>query len=218
MATLKYRIILYLLFLPFLSVSQHTFPGILIGGTVTNFRINQSDIYNQTLEANAGLYLNYRLNSKFFINPEILYSRQGFSNVYWGHFSSNPSYITKYMISEYYRLNYLKVPVYLGVKPFKSDFHIQLGFYTAYLLNASETSNKDMNVSEINISGMFRTFDFGCSFGIRNELGKCFNYGAAIDLGIINALKDSKLKTSHTCFMISIGYTFRKKTELSDNK
>jgi hypothetical protein len=218
----KFYIILLSITIPFFAECQNIFAGLKLGGNVSNIWADHKNMFTPYVHGNAGLYVKYYLNKTIFINPEIQYSRQGFTNEYFDYIVTHPdpntSIFTGYVLSEYFRLNYLKAPVYIGIAPFKNDFNFQAGFYVAYLLNAIEKTNKDKIKRELNISSNFNKIDCGCSFGIRNEIKNGFNYGLGIDFGINNVFRADNLKNTNICYLLSAGFTLGKKKNTASEK
>jgi hypothetical protein len=205
----------FIVLLPLFGSSQVLLPGVKIGGNISNLRTDNTNLFNADIKYCVGIYLKYPISKHIFFNPEIEYSRLGFGHSIDDYIVTQPdpnttSYI-RYIKTEYFLLNYLKVPVCLGIKPFKSELNIRLGFYAAYLIKARFKTNDDLIIRTIDRSSEFNAVDFGLSTGIRNEIKNGFNYGVDVDYGINRAIKDDINKITTTNYLISLGYTFGKK-------
>jgi hypothetical protein len=218
----KFYIILLSITIPIFAECQNIFAGVKLGGNVSNIRADHNNLFTPCMQGSAGLYLKYYLNKSLFINPEIQYSRQGFTSEYLDYIVTHPepytSIFTEYVSAEYFRLNYLKAPVYIGIAPFKNDFNFQFGFYVAFLLNAIEKTNKDNIKRELNIGSKFYKVDYGFSIGIRNEIKNGFNYGLEVDCGIGNVFKTNSIKNTNICYLLSAGFTLGKKKNTTSGK
>jgi len=208
-------LLLFIVMLPLLTSSQVLLPGVKIGANISNLRAKNNDLFSSDIKACISVYLNYPISKHVFFYPEIQYSRQGFYNEDYDYITTHPypntTYTRSYVKMDSYFLNYLKAPVCIGIKPFKSDFNIKFGFYAAYLMKAFIKTNDDLMNSTINIGSETYAVDYGLSAGVRSELKNGFNYGIDIDYGIGRVIIDNSLKTTNMNYMLSMGYTLWKK-------
>lgn len=124
------------------------------------------------------------LSEKFSFQPEVLYSRQGYS-----------------FNNDVVALNYLNIPLmakYYVTKGLSVEAGPQIGF----LLSAKN--------EKIDVKDAFKTVDFGVNFGVGYKLENGLNFGARYNLGLtdINDVDNSSGKNKNGVFQISVGYFF----------
>ncbi len=210
----KLVILFLVILLPARVLSQRLYAGLKTSANVSNIRSEHKDLFEPDIRGDFAFYLKYFLNRSFYISPEIQYSAHGFYSEYYDIIVSHPHPnvigFTRYLRRDDYYLQYIKMPLRMGIKPFGSAIDIQAGFYLAYLLNARLRTNKDFIQKTSNITGEFETIDFGCSFAILYESKSGFNFGVQIDPGIRSVLKQALSKSTNFNYSIGIGYTFGK--------
>ncbi|TDW46612.1 outer membrane protein with beta-barrel domain [Flavobacterium sp. 270] len=133
---------------------------------------------------NIGVVSEIPLSEKFSFQPEILYSRQGYS-----------------FNNDVVALNYLNVPL-IGKYYITKGFSVEAGPQIGFLLSAKN--------EKVNVKDSFNTFDFGVNFGLGYKLENGLNFGARYNLGLtdINNIEGSSSKNKNGVFQISVGYFF----------
>jgi len=146
-----------------------------------------------------GIMAQYDFPSRFFLQPELLFSMQGLKEEISG-------------ISEISRLNFLKLPVYAGYKVNVGtgvDILLGVGPYVAYGLYGSEGAYKN--------PGIFRHFDAGIS-GIGGIQFNKLQISGGFDFGLVDQMSVNGWKTikdilglppiQNRNFKLSLGYFF----------
>lgn len=133
---------------------------------------------------NIGLVSEIPLSEKFSFQPEVLYSRQGYS------FGDN--------IVE---LNYLNVPL-MGKYYLAKGFSVEAGPQIGFLLSAKN--------EKLDVKDAFKKVDFGFNFGLGYKFQNGINFSARYNLGLtdINNVEGSSSKDKNRTFQISVGYFF----------
>ncbi|MBE8726608.1 porin family protein [Flavobacterium hungaricum] len=133
---------------------------------------------------NFGVLSEIPLSEKFSFQPEIMYSRQGYS---FG--------------DDVVALNYLNVPL-VGKYYVTKGFSVEAGPQIGFLLSAKN--------EKINVKDSFNTFDFGVNFGLGYKFENGLNFGLRYNLGLtdINNLEGSSFKNKNGVFQFSVGYFF----------
>lgn len=134
-----------------------------------------------------GLYSKYNLNKRLSINPELLFSRKGYS---YDRTSEGPN--------AYEHLNYLNLPIMAGFNLFNST-DLLFGPEFGYLFSSKEIYNK---------------FDFGFSTGInffaRERINLSFRYShgltSVVDTDTYQLPTNEKVDFQNKAFQFSIGY------------
>ncbi|MBC6991119.1 porin family protein [Hymenobacter sp. BT491] len=142
----------------------------------------------------AGVYAQIGLNDKFSIQPEFLYSRQGFK-------ASNPGNTT--MTSPYTtRLDYLQVPVLL-VYNFLDNVSVHVGPQVSLLTKVKEGSvERKINDSQYNYN--YSSLDYGLAAGLEARVGPG-RVGARYTAGFADILKDPKSTVNQSITNIKNG-------------
>ncbi len=124
-----------------------------------------------------GLVSQINITDKFFVQPELLYSLQGFK------LSGSGNILYEYVSgSETTIMHYLQLPVYAGTKIAAGqglDIILGVGPYIAYGLSGEEGTFGD--------SGMFRRFDFGLTAMGGVQFNK-FQITLGYDLGLVDLI------------------------------
>ena len=137
----------------------------------------------------ASLATEVGLASGVYLAPGVTFRQEGF----------------KYVSEDGYGLNYISVPVDLGIRvPFSENFavSVEAGPYFAYGL--STTSKIDAFKA-----GVYKRFDMGLDASAALEFSKVY-LRVGTELGLVNTLKEAVQKASNknSSFFIGVGYRF----------
>lgn len=202
------KIILSTAILAVLSFSAHAQKiklGAKAGLNVSQF---SGDVLenNFTPGINAGIVAEFKLTSRFSIQPELLYNRQGnktIINDYYGSELSREKY--------YEKLDYISLPVLAKIYVFKG-LSIELGPQVALLTGAKRKvkySGYYGNGSlEAPVNALYEKVDFGLAGGIAYDLPLGLFFQARYVGGMSNivTLPDTTVKNQTISF--SAGYKF----------
>ncbi|MCL1933775.1 MAG: PorT family protein [Candidatus Azobacteroides sp.] len=123
----------------------------------------------------------------FALQPELLYSRQGFS------FDGNS-----------YNFDYLSLPIMLKFYVTK-DVNIEAGPFFSYLLGVSPDASV-INGAQILLSDLKNGFDVGLGIGAGFEMKSGLTFGARYSLGLSNMADNLAWKNS--VIALSVGWMF----------
>ncbi|MCP2028796.1 hypothetical protein L1276_003967 [Flavobacterium sp. HSC-32F16] len=145
---------------------------------------DNTESINYVTSYNLGVVSEIPLSEKFSFQPEVIYSRQGYT-----------------FNNDIVALNYLNIPLmakYYVTKGLSVEAGPQIGF----LLSAKN--------EKIDVKDAFKTVDFGVNFGVGYKLENGLNFGARYNLGLsdINDIDNSSSKNKNGVFQISVGYFF----------
>ncbi|QLC65932.1 PorT family protein [Flavobacterium sp. LPB0248] len=115
---------------------------------------------------------------KFSFQPEIMYSRQGYS-----------------FNNDVIAMNYLNIPL-MGKYYVTKGLSLEAGPQIGFLLSAKNEGVK--------VTNSFTTFDFGANFGVGYKLENGLNFGVRYNLGITKVDTDNR----NGVFQASVGYFF----------
>ena len=165
-----------------------------VGLNVTN--ISNIDDSKNKVSFQLGAFAELRMNDFFAIQPELIYSRQGFRYKYDG---------VKYKE----RVNYLNIPV-LAKLYVLEDLSVDLGPQLGFALNGKSVAkhggttvkdkNKDLNTVEV-------SFALGLSYNWDNLM-----FSARYNIGLSNVMDKNKSwdegNNKNHVFQLSVGYRF----------
>ena len=162
--------------------------GLKGGLNVSSLGGNNSQIGSAKVGFHAGAYLITFLSERVSLQPELVYSQQGFQ--------LTGQYATRF------EHNYLNLPII-----FKIDVGpgttVQLGPQVGYFLNRNDNGNN---------FGGYKKIDFGLALGVGYALESGLNLTARYNLGFANVTENvSNQVPSRTnrVFQLSLGYTFQ---------
>lgn len=118
------------------------------------------------------------LSEKFSFQPEIMYSRQGYT------FNNN-----------IVAMNYLNIPL-MGKYYVAKGFSLEAGPQIGFLLSAKNEGVK--------VTNSYTTFDFGVNVGLGYKLENGLNFGVRYNQGITKVDTDNR----NGVFQVSVGYFF----------
>lgn len=141
-----------------------------------------------------GLFGEFIVTNKFSIQPELLYSGQGFSNQTPNDFSR-------------VKLDYVLLPIMAKFYLHQNDLSLEVGPQLGFLVSGKEKTN-EANEKIENISKV----DFDLNVGLGYELKNNIYFQGRYNLGITNLNSDSDtsgaIKYSNAVIQLSVGYLF----------
>jgi hypothetical protein len=143
--------------------------------------------YDITSDFYFGAMAEIKISDKFFLQPELLYSVQGYN--------------TNIDSEGFIALNYLSIPL-LAKYYITEKLSLEAGPQIGFLLS-TKGGTKDYK-------DLFKTTDFGVNFGISYKLNNGLNFSARYNLGLtnINNIDGVPDKNRNRVFQLSISYFF----------
>ena len=199
--SLKFTIVKKLLFISSMALSsfllhaQHVEFGLKGGLNVGNVKVkNSPSSYDPRISAHVGGLAHIHLTKEFAIQPEVVFSGQGFKTNSGG----NTEDVT-------HKLNYLNVPVLVQYM-FSNGIRLESGPQVGFLLSAKEddgSSNRD-------VKGGYKDVDFAWAFGAGYLMPSGLGFDARLNLGIAkinenNAIADRR----NGVFQVGLFYQFK---------
>lgn len=126
----------------------------------------------------VGVVSEIPIYEKFSFQPELMYSRQGYS-----------------FNNDVIAMNYLNIPL-MGKYYVTKGLSLEAGPQIGFLLSAKNEGVK--------VTNSFTTFDFGANFGLGYKLENGLNFSARYNLGITKVDTDNR----NGVFQVSVGYFF----------
>ena len=156
-----------------------------------------------------GGVVEFIINDKFSVQPELIYSRQG-SKVTMDIYEME----TKISVDAVMKLDYINIPV-MAKYYIKDSFSIQVGPQIGFIVKAEgevEASAMGMTVkTSESMKDEVNSVDFGVNFGLGYELPVGVFFDARYNLGItkVNSESFEDMKNSqNSVFQLSVGYKF----------
>jgi Outer membrane protein beta-barrel domain len=122
--------------------------------------VGESDLYKSYTGFHLGGFIALSLNEKWVLQPELLYSTQGFKNEYRRDFSSDNAQISPnntLSIDDILKFSYLNLPIMFQYKPI-SKLAIEFGPQLGYML-AGESKHTSTNTSQGVTTTYYKTYD-----------------------------------------------------------
>lgn len=174
--------------------AQNITIGPKVGFNVTN--ISHVDDSKNKLSLNLGAFAEFKLNDMFAIQPELIYSRQGFRDKDGG---------MKYKG----RVNYLNIPVLAKlyiIKPLE-NFSIDLGPQFGFALNGKSVVKHDGTTVKEKMDHL-NTFDLSLALGVSYNFDMGLMLSARYNFGLTNVFDKDAVGTRNKnhVFQLSAGW------------
>lgn len=152
---------------------------------------------NSLIGAHVGGFMEYKLNDKFAIQPELLFSMQG-AKFEFTDIDDDFNVVT---VEEDLKLNYLNLPImakYYATEKITVEAGPQIGF-----LMSAKFGDEDWK-------DYTNSIDFGLNFGAGYEFTDNFSAGLRYNLGLSNVddLPESSDTVHNGVFSVSAAYKF----------
>jgi len=151
------------------SQAQKITPGIKGGLNIADVTSINGD---NRLSGHVGLFLHSRINPRWSIQPEILYSGQGQQYVVINH---------EYTLA----LSYIQVPVMFQFHPVK-QFYVEFGPQLGFLLSANVKDDND----KIEVDDNYKKVDFALCFGAGFQVTSMLGFYARYNAGLSDITKN----------------------------
>ncbi len=152
-----------------------------------NMASNSEDGASSLVAIHLGGFAEFKINDKFAVQPELIYSAQG------AKFSDAG-------VSTTFNLNYINIPVM--AKYYVADaFSLEAGPQIGFLMSAKNGS--------LDYKEFCNSTDFGINLGAGYDLNEKMTLGFRYNMGMSDVLKDQQTGTSqNSVIQLSFGYKF----------
>jgi len=207
---------LFILVLTFFTIcsAQETYFGLKAGLNYSTVFGDLTEGTNPRLSGHFGVFIDFEFSDKFAIQPELLYSSQGFRfntdlAAIQGNITRNePDFTTAV------QFNYLSVPV-IAQFGLSNRFSVEFGPQFAFLLNqVTKIKNFDgLDAENLNeresLSGNFQ-LDYGAAIGILIYISDTFSASSRFYLGLRNRLNGApgNVQNYNGALQLSVNYSF----------
>lgn len=192
---------LFLAVIAVLSLSYTQAQEVQFGAKAgVNFANLTGDVEDSDMRTSfhLGAVAEIKINEKFSVQPELLYSSQG---------TTSKEKFEGISFESTIKLDYIAVPImakYYVAQGLSLEAGPQIGFLVAA---ESEFSAGGESETE-DIKDELKSVDFGLNFGLGYKLDSGINFGARYNLGLSNIADDDDYELKNSVFQISVGYLF----------
>jgi hypothetical protein len=203
------------LFLHQLTISQETHFGIKGGLNYSSLVGDLTDGLKFRLSGHGGLFLEIDFSEKFKLQPELLYSSQGFQySTDLAAIQNGGSTGEENDFRTNVQFNFITVPI-LGKFAINDILNVEFGLQFGFLLN-QVTKIKDLNQntnSEVarksTVSGDFQ-LDYGAAVGLAIEINDNLSLSPRFYIGLRNRLNALQgLQNYNASIQLSLSYLFK---------
>ncbi|MDG1779007.1 MAG: porin family protein [Flavobacteriaceae bacterium] len=141
-----------------------------------------------------GATAEFSLSETFSIQPELLYSGQGFTaNESDVDITGKMDYINLPIMAKFYAAEGLS---------------LEIGPQIGFLLSAKAEGKSEGNSVSIDFKDESKSVDFGANFGIGYKLDSGINFGFRYNLGLISVSEEDSEDLKSNVLQLSVGYNF----------
>lgn len=169
-----------------------------------NFTNMTSDfIYDKEFKTgfHIGLLAEIPFSSKFSIQPEILYSRQGTKGFTTYYYIPYPGAPTPDPVNSEYKFDYIQIPILAKIYLIKS-MSLEIGPSFNFLVN-------DENITDTSTNTDFgENFEFSLVLGLSYKIKSNFITSVRYTNGFTSAFDNDYIESANYGFQIGLGYLF----------
>lgn len=200
---------------PISGVSQESRFGAKGGLNYSTIAGDLTEGINPRLSGHLGVFVNFQFSNKFAIQPELLYSSQGFRfNTDLAFIQTANPQINEPDFTTAVQFNYLSIPL-MAQFEISDRFAVEFGPQFAFLLNqVTKIKNFDgLDAESLNeresISGNFQ-LDYGVAIGVLVYVTDTFSFSPRFYLGLRNRLNGAtgNVQNYNGALQLSVNYTF----------
>jgi len=201
--------------MPLNSFSQETRFGIKGGLNYSTIVGDLTEGINPRLSGHIGVFVNFEFNRKFSVQPELLYSSQGFRfNTDLAFIQTGNAQVNEPDFTTAAQFNYLSIPI-IAQFGLNDRFAVEFGPQFAFLINqVTKIKNFDgLDTENLNeresLSGNFQ-LDYGAALGFLISLNDSFSISPRVYLGLRNRLNGAagNIQNYNGALQVALNYTF----------
>ena len=206
--------LLFLLF-PISGRSQESRFGVKAGLNYATIAGDLTEGINPRLSGHIGVFVNFEFSGKFSIQPELLYSSQGFRfNTDLAFIQTENPQVNEPDFTTAVQFNYLSLPL-IAQFELSDRVAVEFGPQFAFLINqVTKIKNFDgLDAQSLNeresISGNFQ-LDYGAAIGISVYITDTFSVSPRFYLGLRNRLNGAigNVQNYNGALQVSVNYSF----------
>jgi hypothetical protein len=170
--------------------SPHTEFGVKAGVNISNVSVDNSTNPDARASFHVGGLAHIHLDKQFAIQPELLFSSQGYKYTIAG---------TDYKVA----INYITIPI-LGQLMFGEGFRVETGPQPGIMVSA----RSKVNGNSSDVGDSFKTFDLSWAFGLGYLTSSGFGVDARYNLGLTK-INDGGGSIKNRVFAAGVFYQFK---------
>jgi len=182
--------------LSIMTVSNAQSIGATIGANFANVAGDDIDQTDSKFNFTAGLFAEFMLTDKVGIQPELVFSGQGYK------FNADDGF--GFVIEWKQKLTYVNVPILINYYV-ADNFYLQAGPYLGFLTNAELNVSGSLGILGGDNKDAHQSTDFGMGIGAGFKVNKV-NLGLRYQLGLSDIMPDTSIK--NRVLNVAIGYRF----------
>lgn len=190
-------LLIHLTFFAQINFSEFEY-GVRAGANVADLRTDRSGM-NVRATYNLGFMAEAKINERWSLSPEIIYSRQG---------EVDRGVVDGVRFDNTLILDYISLPI-LGKYYLVDGLAIETGPQIAYLIRADQSLNSTVNSELFNVSSNYTNFDLLYNLGLSYKTDWGFYLGLRYSHGLINVMKVPSTTTNsqrHAIYQFNFGF------------
>lgn len=141
-----------------------------------------------------GATAEFSLSDTFSIQPELLYSGQGFTT------KESDTDITG-------KMDYINLPI-MAKFYVAEGLSLEVGPQIGFLLSAKAEGESDGTSASVDFKDETKSVDFGANFGVGYKLDSGTNLGFRYNLGLTSVAEEDSDDLKNSVLQLSVGYNF----------
>ena len=157
------------------SKKENTIVGIKAGLNIANFVGDDAGDSKSLIGFNGGLFLEFKVTDKFFIQPELLYSIQG----------SNEDLVAEgFNFDVTFKTKYINLPV-MAKYYVANDLQLEVGPYIGFLVDAEVKATFQGQSQTVDAKEFLKSNDFGINLGLNYDFSNVVFFNARYSAGLV---------------------------------
>jgi hypothetical protein len=141
-----------------------------------------------------GATAEFSLSETFSIQPELLYSGQGFTESGTGYEATG-------------KMDYINLPI-MAKFYVAEGLSLEVGPQVGLLLSAKGEIKEDGETEKYDFKDDVKSVDFGANFGVGYKLDSGINLGFRYNLGLTSVAEEDSTDVKNSVLQLSVGYNF----------
>lgn len=172
--------------------------GVKASLNIANFVGNDAGDAKSLVGFNGGLFVEFKVSDRFYIQPEFLYSTQG---------SKDNLVIDGNNLDITFKTKYINIPV-MAKYYVANDFQLEVGPYVGFLVDADAKVTYQGGSDSADAKEILKSNDFGINFGINYDFSDAVFFNARYAAGLVQ-IGDTGASDDIKNSVIQFGLGFR---------
>ncbi|CAM3756907.1 porin family protein [Flavobacterium gelidilacus] len=172
--------------------------GIKAGLNISNFVGDDAGDANSLIGFNGGIFVEFKVSDKFYIQPEFLYSTQG---------SKDNLLVDGYSFDVTFKTKYINIPV-MAKYYVANDFQLEVGPYVGFLFDADVKATFQGQSQTADAKDFLKSNDLGINLGLNYDFSNAIFFNARYSAGLVQ-IGDTGSEDDIKNSVIQFGLGFR---------